>query len=54
MNQHPEPVSDRCIAGLALALLLTALSIGIVKHMLSRGGTGKHANNIAALEERTP
>jgi len=49
----PEPVSDRCICGIALALLLTALSIGIVKHMLSRGGTGAHAINIAA-ETSTP
>ena len=54
MNLYPEPVSERFFRGLALALLLTALSIGIVKHMLSRGGTGKHSNNIAALEERTP
>ena len=53
MNLYPEPVSERFFRGLALALLLTALSIGIVKHMLSRGGTGAHANNIAA-EERTP
>jgi hypothetical protein len=50
----PDPVSDRCLCGLAVALLLTALSIGFVKHiMLSRGGTGAHANNIAA-EKRTP
>jgi hypothetical protein len=53
MTQHPEPVDERCIQGVALALLITALSIGIVKHMLSRGGTGAHATHIAA-ETRTP
>ena len=31
MNQHPEPVSERCIRGLAVGLIITALALLTVR-----------------------
>lgn len=52
MTRYPEPVGERCLCGIALALILTALVCGCVRHMFARGGTGVHIEHAAKEQTR--